>query len=272
MAVRAADGLLASTALVRMEAVLQLRAGSPVERLVDFFDAAAGSTRGPFWPPCYSRAGGACAALTALAFLLRDTAPRAGNKNKEMCRGELVFVHPTNLLELLCPPEGLDGIVARTKGVWPPLFFSAGVEVASVADPLRWCRAVVSGGALGNPTTAAIAHMLNNRREFPTAATIVDFLIMSINTRTSPGSSASSTEETGMGTPCPQARIGSSTGLDVPSTDNGGGELLQQPLGALEQVPQPALLCSSSPPWAARDGVGGPWTSAPSPSFSASAC
>ncbi|CAD6334501.1 unnamed protein product [Miscanthus lutarioriparius] len=43
MAVRAGDGLLAGTALVRMEAALQRRAGSPAVRLADFFDAAAGS-------------------------------------------------------------------------------------------------------------------------------------------------------------------------------------------------------------------------------------
>ena len=46
MAARAADGLLVGTALVRMEAALQRRAGSPAARLADFFDTAAGSGAG----------------------------------------------------------------------------------------------------------------------------------------------------------------------------------------------------------------------------------
>ena len=46
MAARAADGLLAGTALVRMEGALQRRAGSPAARLADFLDAAAGSGMG----------------------------------------------------------------------------------------------------------------------------------------------------------------------------------------------------------------------------------
>ena len=48
MAARAADGLLAGTALVRMEGALQRRAGSPAARLADFFDAATGSGAGAF--------------------------------------------------------------------------------------------------------------------------------------------------------------------------------------------------------------------------------
>ena len=48
---------------------------------------------------------------------------------------------------------------------------------------------------VGNPTAAAIVHVLNNRREFPAAATIDDLLVMSISMGTSPAKSASSTAQ-----------------------------------------------------------------------------
>jgi hypothetical protein len=56
------------------------------------------------------------------------------------------------------------------------------VEVASVDGATR-IRAVGGGVALGNPTAATITHVLNNRREFPAAASIDDLLVMSIGTR-----------------------------------------------------------------------------------------
>uniref|UniRef100_A0A0A9DAU4 Uncharacterized protein n=1 Tax=Arundo donax TaxID=35708 RepID=A0A0A9DAU4_ARUDO len=57
----------------------------------------------------------------------------------------------------------------------------AAVEVLSVDGATR-IAAVGSGVALGNPTAAAITHVLNNRREFPAAASIDDLLVMSIGT------------------------------------------------------------------------------------------
>jgi patatin-like phospholipase/acyl hydrolase len=58
---------------------------------------------------------------------------------------------------------------------------SSAVEVASVDGGTR-IRAVGGGAALGNPTAAAITHVLNNRREFPAAGTVDDLLVMSIGT------------------------------------------------------------------------------------------
>ncbi|TVU41146.1 hypothetical protein EJB05_14644, partial [Eragrostis curvula] len=58
---------------------------------------------------------------------------------------------------------------------------AATVEVTSVDGATR-IAAVGSGVALGNPTAAAITHVLNNRREFPGAATIDDLLVISIGT------------------------------------------------------------------------------------------
>ncbi|TVU41155.1 hypothetical protein EJB05_14653, partial [Eragrostis curvula] len=60
---------------------------------------------------------------------------------------------------------------------------AATVEVTSVDGATR-IAAVGSGVALGNPTAAAITHVLNNRREFPGAATIDDLLVISIGTET----------------------------------------------------------------------------------------
>jgi hypothetical protein len=211
---RAADGLLAGAALVRLEAALRRRAGSPAARLADFFDVVAGSgaggvlaallfARGPRGRPM-------CTADEALAFLLR----RGGAGGL----GQLVFARRR------CPSAAAGfgralGDLTLRDTVRPvlvpcydlstraPFLFSradaaespahdfrlrdvcaatcaagaAVVEVASVDGATR-IRAVGGGVALGNPTAAAITHVLNNRREFLAAATIDDLLVMSIGT------------------------------------------------------------------------------------------
>ncbi|KAF8714066.1 hypothetical protein HU200_028062 [Digitaria exilis] len=60
----------------------------------------------------------------------------------------------------------------------------AAVEVVSVdGGGTTRIRTVGGGGAaLGNPSAAAITHVLNNRRGFPDAATIDDLLVKSIGT------------------------------------------------------------------------------------------
>ncbi|BAT00034.1 Os07g0144500 [Oryza sativa Japonica Group] len=65
----------------------------------------------------------------------------------------------------------------------------AAVEASSV-DGVTRITAVGSGVALGNPTAAAITHVLNNRREFPAAAGVDNLLVISIGTGEAAGSSS----------------------------------------------------------------------------------
>ncbi|XP_066393311.1 patatin-like protein 3 [Miscanthus floridulus] len=216
---RAADGLLAGAALVRLEAALRRRAGSPAARLADFFDVAAGSgaggvlaallfARGPRGRPM-------CSADEALAFLLRRRHGAGG-------LGQLVFARrrgPSSSPAAAASFGRALGDLTLRDTVRPvlvpcydlatraPFLFSradaaecaahdfrlrdvcaatcaagaAVVEVVSVDGATR-IRAVGGGVALGNPTAAAITHVLNNRREFPAAVTIDDLLVMSIGT------------------------------------------------------------------------------------------
>ncbi|CAD6226859.1 unnamed protein product [Miscanthus lutarioriparius] len=220
---RAADGLLAGAALVRLEAALRRRAGSPGARLADFFDVAAGSgaggvlaallfARGPRGRPM-------CSADEALAFLLRRVRRRRHGAGG---LGHLVFARLRSPTSSPAAAAGFGralGDLTLRDTVRPllvpcydlatraPFLFSradaaespahdfrlrdvcaatcaagaAVVEVASVDGATR-IRAVGGGVALGNPTAAAITHVLNNRREFPAAATIDDLLVMSIGT------------------------------------------------------------------------------------------
>uniref|UniRef100_A0A0D3GM71 PNPLA domain-containing protein n=1 Tax=Oryza barthii TaxID=65489 RepID=A0A0D3GM71_9ORYZ len=66
---------------------------------------------------------------------------------------------------------------------------AAAVEASSV-DGVTRITAVGSGVALGNPTAAAITHVLNNRREFPAAAGVDNLLVISIGTGEAAGSSS----------------------------------------------------------------------------------
>uniref|UniRef100_M8CGG1 Uncharacterized protein n=1 Tax=Aegilops tauschii TaxID=37682 RepID=M8CGG1_AEGTA len=56
---------------------------------------------------------------------------------------------------------------------------SSAVEVRSCDGSTR-IVAVGGGVALGNPTAAAITHVLNNKREFPLASGVEDLLVISI--------------------------------------------------------------------------------------------
>ncbi|KAG2631623.1 patatin-like protein 3 isoform X2 [Panicum virgatum] len=220
---RASDGLLAGAALVRLEAALRRRAGSPAARLPDFFDVAAGSgaggvlaallfARGPRGRPLY-------AAEDALAFLLRRVRRGGGGGGWLARRAGRLFLLPRRrgagagsafgralgeltlrdtLRPVLVPCYDLATrapfLFSRAAAAESPAHDfrlrdvcaatcagGAAVEVRSVDGSTR-IRAAGGGAALGNPTAAAITHVLNNRREFPAAATVGDLLVMSIGT------------------------------------------------------------------------------------------
>ncbi|XP_025800293.1 patatin-like protein 3 [Panicum hallii] len=208
---RASDGLLAGAALVRLEAALRRRAGSPAARLPDFFDVAAGSgaggvlaallfARGPRGRPLY-------AAEDALAFLLRRVRRgrswpaglvRRGGAGSAFGRalGELTLRDTVRPVLVPCYDLGTRApfLFSRADAAESPAHDfrlrdvcaatcagAAAVEVLSVDGGTR-IRAVGGGAALGNPTAAAITHVLNNRREFPAAATVDNLLVMSIGT------------------------------------------------------------------------------------------
>ncbi|RCV09455.1 hypothetical protein SETIT_2G030200v2 [Setaria italica] len=220
---RAADGLLAGAALVRLEAALRRRAGSPAARLADFFDVAAGSgaggvlaamlfARGPRGRPMYT-------AEDALAFLLRRVRwgtwyPRAGVAVRLLRRGggggpgwsafgralgDLTLRDTVRPVLVPCYDLATRApfLFSRADAAESPAHdfrlrdvcaatcaggaAAAAVEVLSVDGGTR-IRAVGGGAALGNPTAAAITHVLNNRREFPAAATVDDLLVISIGT------------------------------------------------------------------------------------------
>ncbi|KAF8714065.1 hypothetical protein HU200_028061 [Digitaria exilis] len=215
---RASDGLLAAAALVRLEASLRRRSGNPAGRLPDFFDVAAGSgaggvlaallfARGPLGRPLYS-------ADDALAFLLRRlrhrrsstwssavVLRRGGGSSSaaafSKAFGELTLRDTVRPLLVPCYDMATRspfvfsradaGVSAahdfRLRDVCAATTASgAAVEVVSVdGGGTTRIRAMGGGGvALGNPTAAAITHVLNNRREFPDAVTIDDLLVLSI--------------------------------------------------------------------------------------------
>ncbi|KAL6647072.1 hypothetical protein ACP70R_014509 [Stipagrostis hirtigluma subsp. patula] len=219
---RPADGLLAGAALVRLEAALRRRAGSQAARLPDFFDVAAGSgaggvlaamlfARGPRGRPLYS-------ADDALGFLLRRVRrggwlgrgagglvrrrPAAASAAFRKVFGDELTLRDT-VRPVLVPCYDLATrapfLFSRADAAESPAHdfrlrdvcaatcagargaAGSAVEVLSVDGATR-IAAVDSGVALGNPTAAAITHVLNNRREFPAAAGIDDLLVISIGT------------------------------------------------------------------------------------------
>jgi hypothetical protein len=82
---------------------------------------------------------------------------------------------------------------------------SAAAAVRSVDG--RTAIAAASGGvaAMGNPTAAAITHVLHNKHEFPLAAGVDDLLVVSIGSGSSAGTAAaaSATPSAGWRTPIP---------------------------------------------------------------------
>jgi patatin-like phospholipase/acyl hydrolase len=228
---RAADGLLAGAALVRLEAALRRRAGDDRARLADFFDVAAGSgaggvlaamlvARGPDGRPRFS-------ADDALAFLLRSRGgrwsssgggsllaralfhPRPAAAAFRKVFGDLTLRDTVRPVLVPCYDLATAGpfLFSRADAVETPAYDfrlrdvcaatcagsdgSAAAVDARSADGSTRIAAVAGGVALANPTAAAITHVLNNKREFPLAGGVQDLLVVSIGS----GEGAASTSE-----------------------------------------------------------------------------
>lgn len=212
---RTSDGLLAGTALARLEASLCKRSGNPSARIADFFDVAAGSgsggvlaamlfTRGPDGRPLFS-------AGEALQFLAKNRAAFAPKRGllcgifrKPGAIFRRIFADATlrdTVKPVLIPCYDLatgapflfsradaaetDGYDFRMRDVCaatcadPTAAGAAPVEMKSVDGRTR-IVAVGGGVAMGNPTAAAITHVLNNKQEFPFAAGVQDLLVVSL--------------------------------------------------------------------------------------------
>ncbi|KAG8098405.1 hypothetical protein GUJ93_ZPchr0013g34264 [Zizania palustris] len=214
---RAADGLLAGAALVRLEASLRRRTGDKEARLADFFDVAAGSgaggvlatmlvARGADGRPLFS-------AEDALAFLMRSlrrgwSGGGLGSPVRALFRrpgaafrkvfGDLTLRDTVRPVLVPCYDLASAGpfLFSRADAVETPAYdfrlrdvcaaTCAGSDGSASAVVVRSCDgttriAAVGGGlALSNPTAAAITHVLNNKREFPLAAGVEDLLVISI--------------------------------------------------------------------------------------------
>uniref|UniRef100_A0ACD6A9X9 Uncharacterized protein n=1 Tax=Avena sativa TaxID=4498 RepID=A0ACD6A9X9_AVESA len=233
---RAADGLLAGAALVRLEASLRRRTGDPKARLADFFDVAAGSGAGGVLAAMLVARGAEDArplfsAEDALAFLVRSlrrgwsSSGGAGSLRALFRRpagaafrkvfGELTLRDTARPVLVPCYDlaTGAPFLFSRADAAEKPAYdfrlrdvcaaTCAGSDRSSSAVEVRSCdgstRIVAVGGgvALGNPTAAAITHVLNNKREFPLASGVEDLLVISIGSGEAdqrPAGSASTSE------------------------------------------------------------------------------
>ncbi|RRT37228.1 hypothetical protein BHE74_00056275 [Ensete ventricosum] len=213
LSVDAAEGVITGATLARLEASLRKQSGDPDARLADFFDLAAGSgsggvlaallfTRGPDGRPLFS-AGEALRLLAKHRRHLAFGAPRKGILGGLFSRSggllRRVFGNTTlrdTLKPVLIPCYDLatgapivfsradaveaDGYDFRMEEVCAATCAGpAAVEVRS-ADGRTMIRAVGGRLAMGNPTAAAVTHVLNNRHEFPTAGGVEDLLVLSI--------------------------------------------------------------------------------------------
>lgn len=218
LSIDASDGILAGASLVRLEASIRKQTGDPAARVADFFDLAAGSgaggvlaavlfTRGPDGRPILS-------AAEALRLLgkhhrrLANGAQRKGILDGILCRASgglfrRVFGDATlrdTLKPLLIPcydlatgapfvfsradaveADGYDFLVEEVCAATcaSPASGGQAVEMRSVDGRTR-IRAIGGGLAMGNPTAAAITHVLNNRQEFPAAGRVEDLLVVSL--------------------------------------------------------------------------------------------
>ncbi|XP_066379579.1 patatin-like protein 3 [Miscanthus floridulus] len=224
---RAADGLLAGAALVRLEASLRQRTGDDGARLADFFDVAAGSGAGGVLAAMLVARGAdgrpRFSADDALAFLLRSLRRGGGGgcswssdaQGLGGLRGLFQFRRPgggggaavfrrvfgdltlrDTVRPVLVPCYDLataapflfsraDAVETsaydfRLRDVCAATCAGSGVVEARSCDGSTHIAAVGGGVALGNPTAAAITHVLNNRRDFPLVAGVEDLLVVSI--------------------------------------------------------------------------------------------
>ncbi|XP_040385228.1 patatin-like protein 3 [Oryza brachyantha] len=232
------DALLAAAALVRLETALREKAGDGDVRVADFFDAAAGAgaggvlaamlfLKGPDGRPRYT-------AADALAFVAASLGKGGwcGGRRRWMAlfrrpeRSSLrrVFGDATlrdTVAPLLVPCYDLataapflfsradavesDSFDFRLRDVCAATCAGGATATAVRSVDGRTAIAAASGGvaAMGNPTAAAITHVLHNKQEFPLAAGVDDLLVFSIGSGSSSGAPPSVAPSSGWRTPLP---------------------------------------------------------------------
>ncbi|MQM06009.1 hypothetical protein Taro_038829 [Colocasia esculenta] len=211
------DGLIAAASLARLESSLRNLSGQPSARVADFFDVAAGSgaggvlvallfTRGAGGHPLFS-------AAEALDFLGRNRRALQPTRKKKrpgipgIFRRERAGGSPGRILRRVFGEATLRDTVKPVlipcydMATRAPFLFSRAdaVETGGYNFLMREvCTATVGaarmrsvdgntaivavdgGVAAGNPTAAAITHVLNNRVEFPSASGVEDLLVVSL--------------------------------------------------------------------------------------------
>ncbi|KAG8049236.1 hypothetical protein GUJ93_ZPchr0009g950 [Zizania palustris] len=213
------DALLAAAALMRLEAALRDKAGDPDARVADFFDAAAGAGAGGVLAAMLFLRGGdgrpRYAAADAMAFVAASLGK--GGWCGRRRRWTALFRRPDKSLRrvfgdatlrdtvapLLVPCYDLatgapflfsradavesDGFDFHLRDVCAATCASGTTATAIRSVDGRTAIAAASGGvaAMGNPTAAAITHVLHNKQEFPLAAGVDDLLVVSIGSGSS---------------------------------------------------------------------------------------
>ncbi|XP_072954380.1 patatin-like protein 3 [Typha angustifolia] len=205
-------GLLAGAALSLLESRLRDLSGDPDARIADFFDAAAGSgaggvlaamlfTRGPDGRPLLS-------AAEAAGILAKNRRRMAAGRRKSLVskilrRSEGIFRRIFGdatvrdaVKPLLIPCYDLgtkapfvfsradavegDGYDFFMREVCAATCAAAAAEEVASVDGQTRIRAAGGAVAMGNPTAAAITHVLHNKQEFPFVAGVEDLVVLSI--------------------------------------------------------------------------------------------
>ncbi|WOK99531.1 hypothetical protein Cni_G08243 [Canna indica] len=216
---RPSDALLAAASLACLESSLRRHSGNPSARVADFFDVAAGSgaggvlaallfTRGPdgsallsaddalrlllarssrpssFAPArrgplgwALSRRHGAVLRRVFGDATLRDTVKPVLVPCYDLATGAPFMFSRADAVEA----EGYDFRIREVCAATcaDPAAGAAPVEMRS-ADGRTRIAAVGGGVAMGNPSAAAITHVLNNRQEFPFATGMEDLMLLSL--------------------------------------------------------------------------------------------
>ncbi|KAJ0980751.1 hypothetical protein J5N97_009006 [Dioscorea zingiberensis] len=206
----ASDGLLAAAALAQLESSLRRLSGDPSARIADFFDLAAGSGPGGVLAALlFSRPH--LSAADALEFLAKHHKKIASLSSKKgVLRGMIsggasgifrrVFGDSTvreAAKPMLIPcydlATGAGFTFSRADAVEMDGYdfmmrdaceaTCAGNRTVRIASVDGRTRIVAVGGraaGMGNPTAAAITHVLHNKQEFPRATGVEDLLVLSI--------------------------------------------------------------------------------------------
>ncbi|KAK9093268.1 hypothetical protein Syun_028179 [Stephania yunnanensis] len=210
------DGILAAKSLAHLEEYLKSKTANPDARISDFFDIVAGSGVGGLLAALLFTRGTSdhdrpiFTADQALQFLIINRRKmltrsagifRRRKTPAKFLRG--VFGEPTTLKDTLKPvliscydlssrspflfsradafeSDGYDFAMADACGA----AIGGGdgtVEVVRSVDKRTTISALGGAGiAMGNPTAAAITHVLNNKHEFPFCNGVEDLLVVSL--------------------------------------------------------------------------------------------